>query len=63
MCNRITANKIEHPEDQNFRDKYAEILMSITLQIYPRNYLAVDSRNGRSNINIQMYNESLKNKS
>ena len=58
MCNRITANKIEHPEDQNFSDKYAEILISRTLQIYTRNYLAVDS-----NLNIEMYNESIKNKS
>ena len=58
MCNRITANKIEHPEDQNFSDKYAEILISRTLQIYTRNYLAVDS-----NLNIEMYNESINNKS
>ena len=57
MCNRITSNKIEHPEDQNFSDKYAEILISRTLQIYTRNYLAVDSRYEPSNLNIEMYNQ------
>ena len=63
MCNIITANKIEHPEYQNFNDNYAKNLMSRTLQMYTRNYLVVDSRNGFSNLNIEMYNESINNKS